>query len=38
LNGAFFANINWGSFDVSSDDLVAVEATISYDWAEFFAS
>jgi hypothetical protein len=36
LNGAFFANINWGSLDVSSDDLVAIDATISYDWAEYF--
>lgn len=37
LHGGFFANINWGSLDVSSDDLVMIEATISYDWAEFFA-
>lgn len=33
LNGAFFASVNWGSVDVSSDDLVLIEATISYDWA-----
>lgn len=34
LYGAFFASVNWGSVDVSSDDLVLIEATISYDWAE----
>lgn len=33
LRGAFFANTNWGSVDVSSDDLVLIEATISYDFA-----
>lgn len=33
LYGAFFASVNWGSVDVSSDDLVLIEATISYDWA-----
>lgn len=37
LNGAFFANLNWGSVDVSSDDLVLIEATISYDWAQLTA-
>lgn len=35
LHGAFFANVNWGSVDVSSDDLVLIEATISYDWAKY---
>lgn len=38
LSGAFFANLNWGSVDVSSDDLVLIEATISYDWAQLLAS
>lgn len=34
LHGAFFASVNWGSVDVSSDDLLIIEGTISYDWAE----
>jgi hypothetical protein len=34
INGAFFASVNWGSVDVSSDDLVLIEATLSYDWAQ----
>ena len=38
LYGAFFASTNWGSVDVSSDDLVLIEATISYDWAELNGS
>lgn len=33
LYGAFVASANFGSMDVSSDDLVGVELTLSYDWA-----
>jgi len=38
LHGAFFASVNWGNVDVSSDDLVLIEATLSYDWAEYIGS
>lgn len=34
LHGAFVASSNWGDLDVSSDDLVTIDVTLSYDWAE----
>lgn len=34
LHGAFVASANWGDLDVSSDDLVSLELTLTYDWAE----
>lgn len=34
LHGAFWASVKFGDVDVSSDDLVLIEGTLSYDWAE----
>lgn len=35
LHGAFCSSINYGSLDLSSDDLVLIDIEITYDWAEF---
>ena len=37
LYGAFIASANWGNVDLSSDDLLLLELTLSYDWAELSA-
>ena len=34
LKGAFIKSVNFGDLDYESDALVAVQLTISYDWAE----
>ena len=33
LYGAFIADVNWGNYDLTSDDLVIPEITLSYDYA-----
>lgn len=33
IHGAFFASVDFGQGDVSSDDLIYIEGQISYDWA-----
>lgn len=35
LFGAFIASANWGNVDLSSDDLINLELTLSYDFAEY---
>jgi hypothetical protein len=34
LNGGIITSINFGDLDYSSEDLVGLEMTIAYDWAE----
>lgn len=34
LRGAILKSVNFGNLDYSSEDLVSVELTITYDWAE----
>jgi len=34
LRGAILKSVNFGSLDYSTDDLVSIELTITYDWAE----
>jgi hypothetical protein len=34
LRGAILKSVNFGSLDYSSEDLVSIELTITYDWAE----
>ena len=34
LNGAFIKAINFGDLDYDSDNLVTIQLTIGYDWAE----
>ena len=37
LNNVWIQNVNFGSLDYTSDDLVEIELTLRYDWAEQFA-
>lgn len=34
LRGAILKSVNFGNLDYSSEDLVSIELTITYDWAE----
>lgn len=34
LEGAFINSVNWGNFDYTTSDLVDIEITLSYDYAE----
>lgn len=34
LVGAFYTNVAWGDMDRSTDDVIMITATISYDYAE----
>ena len=34
LYGAFFSNVTFGDLDYSSDDLVSIQLTVTYDYAE----
>lgn len=34
LHGAILKSVNFGSLDYSSEDLVTIELTITYDWAQ----
>jgi len=38
LNNPFFTNVNYGSLDYGSDEIVEISCTVRYDWAKLIGS